>query len=858
MKIPWRITKFKIVSTVILCCYGIVFFLSAHAGARIIHVPSDSTTIQSAIHGSADGDTVLVDDGEYGENLDFMGKNILLQSVNGPEVTVVDGNGLGSVVSFHSGEDTTAVISGFTLKGGCGEFGGGIWAYHSSFTSSNNIIVDNQADNFGGGICMFSSVSVVLNTMVDSNSAASGGGIYCADSSDLTVMRSVISNNTSTGSGGGILGGESRCTLHSSRITGNAASASGGGVYFGYCPFVSLMHDTIFGNITAKHGGGIHSSHSVLTAINNVIGQNQATYRGGGVRSDHSADLLSFNVIYGNTGGRGAGVYCEETDIDMQNNIISSNVNGWGLYVNDEASAVVSMYNDLWDNAKGEYGGYAAAGEGDFSRDPLFIDDLSGDFHLDPLSPCIDAGNPDPLCNDRNGSRANVGYCGGPFGGGVWIPPAEGTPNFFRIQRAIEEGDNGDSIFVAPGEYCEDINFNGKRVVLLSQEGPATTVITGSGNGTVVSFDSGEVESTVLDGFTVRHGNAYFGGGICCNGASPVIRNNIIEENRATEGGGVYCKSSNALIADNEIRNNEAENGGGGIYFAWADLNIEGNRITENVAKCGGGLYSYIFSNSVIERNLFCGNRADSTGGAIFTSHSSPLVHHNTMDGNSAEDSGGGISCAWNSCPQVCNNIVVNALSGGGIYCEDPGSDPELNFNCVWGNTGGNYLDCSPGERDITAPPAFLQDPDDYYGLDVRSPCLDGGDPLEEIPVNGGPRIDIGAFEYAYPIDPALSVIFTDVPDSVQAGTSFAFDIQIDNLTEENQIFDGWIEASGPVCRTILSEGNLRINGNRTRPFHLSFPVPSKTPPGIYVLKLRAGTESETIEAGDVHDVVVW
>jgi hypothetical protein len=50
------------------------------AQSRIINVPSQYTTIQSAINASVNGDTVLVAPGAYRENVIFRGKKIVLTS----------------------------------------------------------------------------------------------------------------------------------------------------------------------------------------------------------------------------------------------------------------------------------------------------------------------------------------------------------------------------------------------------------------------------------------------------------------------------------------------------------------------------------------------------------------------------------------------------------------------------------------------------------------------------------------------------------------------------------------------------------------------------------------------------------
>ena len=68
-----------------------ILAVSTLAHAAILKVPIQFPTIQDAINAAVNGDTVLVDDGTYVENIDFIGKAITVTSVNGAEATVIDG-----------------------------------------------------------------------------------------------------------------------------------------------------------------------------------------------------------------------------------------------------------------------------------------------------------------------------------------------------------------------------------------------------------------------------------------------------------------------------------------------------------------------------------------------------------------------------------------------------------------------------------------------------------------------------------------------------------------------------------------------------------------------------------------------
>lgn len=121
-----------------------------------------------------------------------------------------------------------------------------------------------------------------------------------------------------------------------------------------------------------------------------------------------------------------------------------------------------------------------------------------------------------------------------------------------NIQSAIDAAQDGDTIVVQPGIYTENINFNGKAIVITSTDPlnrpiVSTTIIDGNLSGSVVTFDAGETSNSIISGFTIRGGNGTlidgksYGGGIYIGkGCSPTIRQNIITGNTADIGGAIY------------------------------------------------------------------------------------------------------------------------------------------------------------------------------------------------------------------------------------------------------------------------------------------------------------------------------
>ena len=226
---------------------------------EMLLVPSEYATIQDAINASEDGDTVLVAPGTYVENINYSGKNIVIGSyflTYGMdyfiEQTIIDGNQDGSVVTFNNGEDSTAVLDGFTITGGLSEYGGGIRIDSVSSTLKNLVVIGNTAGSYGGGILSWESNPSLENVTISGNTAGSsgGGGIY-SYSSGISLGNVNISDNSTSGPGGGIYYNQSNSILTNVTISGNSATGEdgfGGAIYLTTVSYLTLLNCILWNN----------------------------------------------------------------------------------------------------------------------------------------------------------------------------------------------------------------------------------------------------------------------------------------------------------------------------------------------------------------------------------------------------------------------------------------------------------------------------------------------------------------------------------------------------------------------------------------------------------------------------------
>ncbi len=339
-------------------CFFLGILFQGVFEASVLNVPDDYSTIQAAINASQDGDTVLTAEGTYQENINFSGKNIIVASRyiidNDPSHilnTIIDGSNpvqpdSASCVRIVSGEDSTAMLVGFTLTRGTGtkwvdEHGAGVYRE-------------------GGGILITFSSPTIKNNLIINNEAIDRTGV------------------TSAG-GGGIRAGDSNAHIYNNIIAGNKGRY-GAGIVWNYA--AGEMKNNIIVNNTGGEdfgGGGVWTLAMGATIIDN--------------------NVIAYNSVAGSSGngGKGGGILIWSTSIKAKNNIIWGNTqtNGDQVAVTGGGIAEI-MYSDV-------EGGFS--GDGNINQDPLFGEI----FLLDSDSPCIDAGDPDPLYNDQE-DPVNPGY----------------------------------------------------------------------------------------------------------------------------------------------------------------------------------------------------------------------------------------------------------------------------------------------------------------------------------------------------------------------------------------------------------------------------------------------------------------
>jgi hypothetical protein len=693
-------------------------------------------------------------------------KPLSLRSVNGPEVTVIQGyqvpsttNGDTAIRCVYLANDAT--LSGFTLTNGATRAlndwdyvessGGGVWCESTNAAVSNCVVTGNSAFSASGG--------------------ASGGALY----------NCTLSGNSARISGGGAGGGlfsNQACVLNNCTLSGNAALMGGGAAGGWWSQACILNNCTLSGNVASSEGGGAANS----TLHNCVLRGNSAGESGGGA----IGGTLNNCTVTGNSAPSGGGV-ASVPAFDVPGCVVNNSLVYYNSARDGSANYDFALFSYCCTTPLPEYGD-PEYGVGNISADPQLV----SASHLSAFSPCRGAGSPDyARGTDIDGEAwANPPSIGcdeyhaealtGPLVVSIGAEATNVAPGYPLSFTALIEGrpslclwdfDDGALSFdrpyemhrwTAPGDYVVSLwalneshpDGVSASVTIHVLQAPVHYVELGNPNP-IAPYLSWATAATNLQDAVDQ---AFVG-------ATVLVSNGVY----ATGGRAVYDTGTNR-VAINKLLTVRSVNGPqftvirgdpAGIRCAYlaSGASLSGFALTNGAADDGAGIYCESLA-AVVSNCVISGNSATYSGGGAYDG----TFYNCALTGNSGSGAEG----------STLNNCTLTGNSGGGAFLAT------LNNCIVYYNTGTNYgyssLDycCTTplpgwGTGNLAEEPQLAS----AWHLSANSPCRGRGSPahasgldLDGEPWANPPSIgcdELRAGAVTGPLSVGIAATFTNV-----------------------------------------------------------------------------------------------